>query len=182
DFQIAGALQQQCERMMDRFAVLQTKLSAGKPDENNPNNISKYAALYYPWLKITNPTTGVPLLVPPGGHVAGIYARSDTRVGVHKDPANELIEGITELQLQTNDQQQSILNPKGVNVLRYFKGAGNLVWGGRTTSNDPDWKYINVRRLFIFIEKSILHSTRWVVFEINDEPLWARVRRSISDF
>ena len=167
---------------MDRFAILQTKLSAGKPDENNPNNISKYAALYYPWLKITNPTTGVPLLVPPGGHVAGIYARSDTRVGVHKDPANELIEGITELQLQTNDQQQSILNPKGVNVLRYFKGAGNLVWGGRTTSNDPDWKYINVRRLFIFIEKSILHSTRWVVFEINDEPLWARVRRSISDF
>jgi phage tail sheath protein FI len=84
--------------------------------------------------------------------------------------------------LQTNDQQQAILNPKGVNVLRYFKGAGNLVWGGRTTSNDPDWKYINVRRLFIFIEKSILHSTRWVVFEINDEPLWARVRRSIGDF
>jgi phage tail sheath protein FI len=182
DFSIAGLLQSQCERMKDRFAILQTKQNAGKPETNSPHNVSKYAALYYPWLKIANPISSVPLLVPSGGHMAGIYARSDARVGVHKDPANELIEGITELQLQTNDQQQAILNPKGVNVLRYFKGAGNLVWGGRTTSNDPDWKYINVRRLFIFIEKSILRGTQWVVFENNDEPLWARVRRSIGDF
>jgi phage tail sheath protein FI len=182
DFSVAGLLQAQCERMKDRFAILQTKQNAGKPETNSPHNVSKYAALYYPWLKITNPISSVPLLVPSGGHMAGIYARSDARVGVHKDPANELIEGITELQLQTNDQQQAILNPKGVNVLRYFKGAGNLVWGGRTTSNDPDWKYINVRRLFIFIEKSILRGTQWVVFENNDEPLWARVRRSIGDF
>jgi phage tail sheath protein FI len=179
---IAGMLTTQCETMKDRFAILQAPLAAGTPANNNPSINSKYAAYYYPWLKITNPLTGVPLLAPSGGHIAGIYARSDTNVGVHKDPANEVINGIDELQLQTNDQQQAILNPKGVDVLRYFKGAGNLVWGGRTTSTDPDWKYINVRRLFIFIEKSILRGTQWVVFEINDEPLWARVRRSISDF
>lgn len=182
DFTVAGLLRDQCEQLKDRFAILQAPVSAGKPDQNTPQVVSKYAALYYPWLKILNPKTGVPLLIPSGGHMAGIYARSDTNVGVHKDPANEVIDGIAELQLQINDQQQAILNPKGVNVLRYFKGAGNLVWGGRTTTNDPDWKYINVRRLFIFVEKSILRGTQWVVFENNDEPLWARVRRSISDF
>jgi phage tail sheath protein FI len=177
---IAGLLTTQCETMKDRFAILQAPSAVTPP--NDPSINSKYAAYYYPWLKITNPLTGVPLLIPPGGHIAGIYARSDTNVGVHKDPANEVINGIDELQLQTNDQQQAILNPKGVDVLRYFRGAGNLVWGGRTTATDPDWKYINVRRLFIFIEKSILRGTQWVVFEINDEPLWARVRRSIGDF
>ncbi len=182
DFNVAGLLRDQCERLKDRFAILQAPLLAGTPELNTPQVVSKYAALYYPWLKISDPRTGVPLLIPPGGHMAGIYARSDTNVGVHKDPANEVIGGITALQLQINDQQQAILNPKGVNVLRYFKGAGNLVWGGRTTSNDPDWKYINVRRLFIFVEKSILRGTQWVVFENNDEPLWARVRRSVSDF
>jgi phage tail sheath protein FI len=85
--------------------------------------------------------------------MVGIYARSDTNRGVHKDPANEVIRGISQLQLQINNQEQAVLNPKGVNCLRYFKGQGNLVWGGRTTSPDPDWKYINVRRLFIFVEK-----------------------------
>jgi phage tail sheath protein FI len=182
NFTIAGLLRDQCEQLKDRFAILQAPLAAGTPENNNPSINSKYAAYYYPWLKITNPLTNVPLLIPSGGHIAGIYARSDTNVGVHKDPANEVINGITELQLPTNDQQQAILNPKGVDVLRYFKGAGNLVWGGRTTSIDPDWKYINVRRLFIFVEKSILRGTQWVVFEINDEPTWARVRRSVGDF
>ncbi|SRR6266568_615308 len=177
---IAGLLTTQCENKKDRFAILQAPSAVIPP--NDPSINSKYAAYYYPWLKISDPRTSVPLLIPPGGHVAGIYARSDTTVGVHKDPANEVIRGIDELQVQTNDQQQSILNPKGVNVLRYFRGAGNLVWGGRTTANDPDWKYINVRRLFIFVEKSILRGTQWVVFENNDEPLWARVRRSVSDF
>lgn len=182
NFTIAGLLVDQCEKLKDRFAILQAPLAAGIPENNNPSVNSKYAAYYYPWLKVINPLTSVPLLIPPGGHIAGIYARSDTNVGVHKDPANEVINNISELQLQTNDQTQAILNPKGVDVLRYFKGAGNLVWGGRTTSIDPDWKYINVRRLFIFVEKSILRGTQWVVFEINDEPLWARVRRSVGDF
>jgi phage tail sheath protein FI len=179
---ITPQLVAQCENLKDRFAILQADGTAKKPDANDPPPDSKYAAFYYPWLKVTNPLTGVPLLVPPGGHIAGIYARSDTNRGVHKDPANEVIRAIDELQLQTNNQQQAILNPKGVNVLRFFKGSGNLVWGGRTISRDPDWKYINVRRLFIFVEKSIERGTQWVVFEPNDEPLWARVRRSVGDF
>jgi phage tail sheath protein FI len=179
---ITSRLVSQCERLKDRFAILQAKVNAGKPENNDPPPDSKYAAFYYPWLRVTNPLTNAPLLIPPGGHVAGIYARSDTNRGVHKDPANEVIRGIDELQVKTNNQQQAILNPKGVNVLRYFKGRGNLVWGGRTISTDPDWKYINVRRLFIFVEKSIERGTQWVVFEPNDEPLWARVRTSVSEF
>lgn len=182
DFTIAGLLQTQCELLKDRFAILQAPLNAGTPENNNPSVNSKYAAFYFPWLTITNPNTGVPVLIPAGGHIAGIYARSDNNIGVQKDPANEVINGITQLQLTINDQQQAILNPKGVNCLRNFKGAGNLVWGGRTTTSDPDWKYINVRRIFIFVEKSIQRGTQWVVFEINAEPTWARVRRSISDF
>lgn len=184
DTNISQALLIQCETLKYRFAILQSPVAAGKPENNNPPFPSArgYAAYYFPWLQVTNPISGVPVLVPPGGHVAGIYARSDNNTGVHKDPANEIILGINQLQLQINNQQQAILNPKGVNCLRYFKGQGNLVWGGRTISPDPDWKYINVRRLFIFVEHSIQLGTQWVVFEPNDDTLWARARRSVSDF
>ena len=179
---IAGLLTTQCETMKDRFAILQAPLPAVKPEINNPSINSKYAAYYYPWVKVLNPLTGVPLLVPPGGHIAGIYARSDTNVGVHKDPANEVINGIAELQLQTNDQQQAILNPKGVNVLRYFKGPA--IWSGAGGRQRPirTGNTSTCGGLFIFMEKSIQRGTQWVVFETNDEPLWARVRRSVSDF
>jgi phage tail sheath protein FI len=179
---ITSQLVAQCENLKNRFAILQAKVNAGNPENNDPPADSKYAAFYFPWVRVTNPLTGASLLVPPGGHITGIYARSDTNRGVHKDPANEAIRGIDALQLNTNNQQQSILNPKGVNVLRFFKGSGNLVWGGRTISKDPDWKYISVRRLFIFVETSIERGTQWVVFEPNDEPLWARVRRSVGEF
>ena len=182
NFAIAEMLQEQCETQMDRFAILESSVAAGPPERNNPSVNSEYCAYYYPWLTIVNPNTGVQLLVPPCGHMAGIYARSDTKVGVQKDPANEVINGIAQLQLQTNDQQQAILNPKGVNCLRYFTGAGNLVWGGRTTSTDPDWQYINVRRIFIYVEASIQRGTQWVVFDINADPTWRRVVRSVSDF
>jgi phage tail sheath protein FI len=165
---------------MSRFAILSSKPNQLIPF--SPPLSSQYAAYYYPWMNITNPLTNSSMLIPPGGHVAGIYARSDDARGVQKDPANEVIQGIDSLQFILTDAQQALLNPVGINVLRYFKGTGNLVWGGRTISADPDWKYINVRRLFIFIEQSILQSTRWAVFEINDEPVWAQVRRSISDF
>lgn len=101
---------------------------------------------------------------------------------MHKNPVNEVILGIDSLQLQISNQDQSQLNPIGVNALRYFRTHGNLVWGGRTTSSDPEWKYINVRRLFIFVEKSIQEGTQWAVFEPNDERTWARVRRSVSGF
>jgi phage tail sheath protein FI len=186
DTSIANLLGIQCESLKYRFAILQASLTAGNhgPENLNTSYPSQrgYAAFYYPWLQVTNPVTGLPVLIPPGGHIAGIYARSDNNVGVHKDPANEIILGISGLQLPINNGQQSILNPKGVNCLRYFKGQGNLVWGGRTTSPDPDWKYINVRRLFIFVEQSILLGTQWVVFEPNNDALWARARRSVTDF
>lgn len=182
NFAIAEMLQEQCETQMDRFAILESPVAAGPPEKNNPSVNSEYCAYYYPWLTIVNPDTGVQLLVPPCGHMAGIYARSDTKVGVQKDPANEVINGIVQLQLNINNQQQAILNPKGVNCLRYFTGAGNLVWGGRTTSTDPDWQYINVRRIFIYVEESIQRGTQWVVFDINADPTWRRVVRSVSDF
>jgi uncharacterized protein len=178
---IAEKLRSQCETMKDRFAILQAVVAEPKPVTPTAQN-SKYAAFYYPWLNIIDSKTGNKILIPPGGHVAGIYARSDTERGVHKDPANEVIRNIDSLQLPIDNQTQSQLNPIGVNALRHFRGQGNLVWGGRTTSADPDWKYISVRRLFIFVEKSIERGTQWVVFEPNDEPTWARVRRSVGAF
>ncbi len=180
--QIATDLVAQCELRMDRFAILQSAYAAGTPANLTPSVPSKYAAFYYPWMNLTNPVTGRSLPIPPGAHVAGIYARSDNAIGVHKDPANEPILGIDSLQFNLNNETQAILNPRGVNCLRYFRGSGNLVWGGRTTTTNPDWKYINVRRLFIFIEKSIQLGTQWCVFQPNDAALWARVARSISDF
>lgn len=180
--QIAQLLQAQCENQMDRFAILQSGTNEGKPSGVTPTAISKYTAYYYPWLNVVDPTTNVVTLIPPGGHIAGIYARSDQEENVAKDPANEQILGIDSIQIPIDNGTQGILNPIGVNCLRYFKGQGNLVWGGRTTSSDPDWKYINVRRLFIYVEKSIQQGTQWVVFEPNDTPTWARVIRSVSDF
>jgi phage tail sheath protein FI len=183
DQTITDAIVAQCEALKYRFAILQSPVSQPPNGANLPFPSARgYAAYYYPWMWITNPITGTSVLIPPGGHMAGIYARSDTNRGVHKDPANEQILGIDQLQLQINNSRQGTLNPLGVNCLRFFRGSGNLVWGGRTTSADPDWKYINVRRLFIFIEKSIERGTQWVVFEPNDAPLWARVTRSVSDF
>jgi uncharacterized protein len=188
--QIAESLVEQCERLKDRFAIIQAPFAAPPIASHRPSVVSKYAAYYYPWLEVIDPPTGVTLMIPPGGHVAGIYARSDIERGVHKAPANEVIRGLyvnqsdpaSGLQLQISKGQQDILNPRGVNVLRNFPGRGNLVWGARTTSLDPEWKYVNVRRLFIFVEESIEESTPWVVFEPNDEPLWARVRRAVSGF
>jgi phage tail sheath protein FI len=180
--QVAGQLQQVCESLKDRFAILQSLPQAGGPSSVTPSVISEYAAFYYPWLNVVNPTTNLTTLIPPCGHIAGIYARSDNDENVAKDPANEQILGIDSIQLPINNQLQAILNPIGVNCLRYFKGQGNLVWGGRTTSSDSDWQYISVRRLFIYIEKSIQQGTQWVVFEQNDPTTWARVVRSVSDF
>lgn len=182
DDSINQALIDQCEILKDRFAILFSKRSYTAPGLTSISLNSKYAAFYFPWINVINPLNNQKVLMPPGGHVAGIYARSDNDIGVHKDPANEVILGIDSLQFNMNDQQQSQLNPIGINALRFFNGAGNLVWGGRTTTIDPDWKYINVRRLFIFVEKSTQRSMQWAVFEINDEPLWTRITRSVDAF
>jgi len=183
---IDDALRSSCETSKDRFAIFQSAPNPGPPDKVAipPTAISQrgYSAFYYPWVKVLNSKTNILTLIPPGGHIAGIYARSDANYNVAKDPANEQISGIDSLQLLINNGIQSQLNPIGVNCLRYFKAQGNLVYGGRTTSADPDWVYINVRRLFIFIEKSIQQGTQWVVFQPNDQTTWARVIRSVSDF
>ncbi|SEI82971.1 phage tail sheath family protein [Demequina mangrovi] len=147
------------------------------------------AALYYPWVEIVDPTVrpdpGAPtplLQLPPSGFAAGIYARSDVARGVHKAPANEVVLGITGFKQNITFDRQSVLNPEGVNALRFFEGRANRVWGARTMSSDPEWKYVNVRRLFLFLEHSIERSTQWAVFEPNNERLWASIRQSIEDF
>lgn len=176
-----------CENMKDRFAILDC------PPGLNPQQVkdwrmkdagydTKYGAVYYPWIRIANPLGGESILVPPSGHLAGIYARSDTERGVHKAPANEVIRGVMGVENQITKSEQDILNPIGVNCIRSFPGRGIRVWGARTLSSDASWRYINVRRLFNYIEESIQQGTQWIVFEPNDPALWARIRRDISAF
>ncbi len=174
-----------CENLASRFAVLDVPRDAKKvQDVINHRNIvdSTYAAMYHPWLQVFDPLDKKNIMVPPSGSVLGIYARSDNTRGVHKAPANEVVRGCVGLDCQFNKGEQDILNPKGVNLIRVFPGQGIRVWGARTTSSDGSWKYVNVRRLFIYIEESIKANTNWAVFEPNDEVLWVRVQRTISVF
>jgi phage tail sheath protein FI len=143
---------------------------------------SKYAALYWPWLDVMDPIDGRLFRIPPSGHMAGIWARSDDTRGVHKAPANEVVRGALALEYAITKGEQSQLNPIGVNCIRAFPGQGIRVWGARTLSSDPEWRYLNVRRLFNFIEESILAGTNWVVFEPNDQYLWESVRRNVGAF
>jgi hypothetical protein len=150
---------------------------------------TKYGALYHPWIEILDPLVpsapGVPprkLTLPPSGFVCGIYARSDIERGVHKAPANEIVRGLTKFEININKSRQDVLNPEGVNCLRFFEGRGSRVWGARTMSSDPEWKYVNVRRLFIYVEHSIDKATQWAVFEPNNERLWANIRSMVEDF
>jgi phage tail sheath protein FI len=176
-----------CEMMGDRVAVIDPppKLSPQQIKEwrvEKAGYDSKYAAMYYPWIKVFDPTSGTNRHVPPSGHLAGIWARNDNSRGVHKAPANEVIRGAVALETQITKAEQELLNPIGVNCIRAFPGRGIRVWGARTLSSDPAWRYLNVRRLFNYLEESILNGTQWVVFEPNDDALWARIRRTISAF
>ena len=174
-----------CENLGSRFAVLDVPRDARKvQDIINHREIfdSNYAALYHPWLEIFDPLDKKNIAIPPSGSILGIYARSDNTRGVHKAPANEVVRACVGLDCQFNKGEQDILNPKGVNLIRAFPGQGIRVWGARTASSDGSWKYINVRRLFIFIEESIKANTNWAVFEPNDEQLWVRVKRTIDVF
>ena len=150
---------------------------------------SRYAAVYYPWVVVSNPLArpgreDIPreLALPPSGFVSGIYARNDVERGVWKAPANEVVRGALRFELDINFAQQEMLNPIGVNCLRYLSGRGFRVWGARLASSDPEWKYVNVRRYFNYLESSIDRGTQWAVFEPNDEPLWAQVRLNIGAF
>lgn len=184
---VQTALIAHCEQMGDRVAVLDS------PPDMNPQEIknwrmnvagydSSYAALYYPWIEVMDAATNQPILIPPSGHLAGIWARSDTQRGVHKAPANEVIRGATRLAYTVTKGEQDVLNPIGVNCIRFFPGMGYRVWGARTLSSDAAWRYLNVRRLFNMVEQTLRISTMWAVFEPNDQRLWARLRRDVGAF
>ena len=176
-----------CELMGDRVAVLDP------PPGLSPQQVkdwrvdhagydSKYAALYYPWVKVYDPATGGNEFIPPSGYMAGVWARNDETRGVHKAPANEVVRGAIVVETHLTRAEQELLNPEGINCIRAFPGRGIRVWGARTLSSDPAWRYLNVRRLFNYLEESILSGTQWVVFEPNDDALWAKIRRTISSF
>jgi phage tail sheath protein FI len=179
-----------CENMKDRVAILDPlpDLNAQQIKDwrmTEAGYDSKYAALYYPWIQVANPNpgaNGASMFIPPSGHMAGIWARNDTERGVHKAPANEVMRGVLGLQNPITKSEQDSLNPVGINCIRAFPGRGIRVWGARTLSSDPSWRYVNVRRLFNFVEESIMVGTQWVVFEPNDQALWQRVKRTIVGF
>jgi hypothetical protein len=190
---VQNALITHCETLMYRFAILDPAPHAG----GNPPTLddiqtqrnqydTKYAAIYYPRIVVLDPLTNSDITVPPSGHMAGIYARVDDTRGVYKAPANELISGIDAIEIKVNKGDQDVLNPypTNINVLRDFtaQSRGLRVYGARCITSDNEWKYINVRRLFIFLEHSLDIGTQWAVFEPNDQALWARLTQSVSAF
>ena len=182
--EINEAIISHCEKMLYRVAAVDTPsgfLPNDALDYRN-NRSSNYAALYYPWITIPSPIDGTPLNVPPAPYMAGIWARSDNSYGVIKAPANEVVRSAVDFESRINKAQQELLNPEGVNCLRFFPGPGFLVWGARTISDDPEWKYLSIRRYFCYLEKSIDEGTQWVVFEVNGPALWDRVRHAVEGF
>jgi len=192
---VQNALIQQAEMLKYRFAILDPR-----PVKPNDDDVigkirafregfdTKYAALYFPRIQVRDPFNAKTIGLGPSGHMAGLYARVDIERGVHKAPANEVIRGIDTsngfhgLEVEVTKREQDQLNPKGINALRFFPNRNTRVWGARTLATDGSWKYINVRRIFIFVERSIDEGTQWVVFEPNDEKTWARVRQTITNF
>jgi hypothetical protein len=143
---------------------------------------SKMSTLYWPWIETTDPITRKAIMIPPSGHIAGVWARTDSERGVHKAPANEVIRGVTGLAFDITAAEQGSLNRIGINCIRAFSGRGIRIWGARTLSSDPEWRYLNVRRLFNYVSQSLLEGTQWSVFEPNDEHLWIQLRASIENF
>lgn len=190
---VHDALIRHCEQLGDRFAVLDARpgleLFANPTTDSidaqrdTVDSARGYAALYYPWLQVRPAGAGDPILVPPSGHVCGIFARSDGTRGVHKAPANEIVSGALGVERTMSDVDQGQLNLRGINVIRVFSSAGRpVLWGARTTATNRSWQYVNVRRLFLFLEESIQEGIRWAVFEPNGLSLWQQLRRTITDF
>lgn len=181
---VANALISHAQRMRYRIAVLDSvkdqSISAVRAYRAKFD--SKYAAFYYPWVKTTDPVTGLENVYPPSGFVAGIYARNDVERAVYKAPANEVVNLALGFEKTVNTGQQEVLNPEGINCFRFFEGRGNRLWGARCATSDPEWKYVNLRRYFAYLERSIDKGTQWAVFEPNGERLWANVRTTIEDF
>jgi len=173
-----------CENQQNRFAILdvpQDKVKVNDILEYREMVDSTYAAMYHPWVQVFDPITKKPGFVPPSGSVAGVFSRTDVTRGVHKAPANEIVQ-CTGLSVNYNNAEQDLLNPAGVNLIRALPGQGIRVWGARTVSSNSNFKYVNVRRLFIYVEQSIKAATNWVVFEPNNSSLWARVQMTVSSF
>ncbi|HEY2031754.1 MAG TPA: phage tail sheath subtilisin-like domain-containing protein [Myxococcales bacterium] len=173
-----------CALMRFRIAVIDSgnSLSITQVQDMRARFDSSYAAFYYPWVRVLDPVTRVPIFLPPSGFVAGIYARNDLNRAVYKAPANEVVNLSIGFERLLNKAQQDVLNPPGINCFRYFEGRGYLLWGARTMSSDPEWKYVNIRRYFAYLEHSIDHGTQWAVFEPNGPHLWSNVRQTIADF
>ena len=182
--QVTRLLISHAERMRYRIAVLDSPQGAALSEVRSFRSQvdSKYAALYYPWVTILDPMTGEEANMPPSGFVSGIYARNDVEKGVQKAPANEPVRLAISFEYLLNKAQQDVLNPEGVNCFRFFEGRGYRLWGARTISSDPEWKYVNLRRYFAYLERSIELGTQWVVFESNGHALWANVCRTVEDF
>lgn len=173
-----------CERLKSRFAVLDMPKDLTKTKdliEYRGLIDSTYAAMYHPWIQVFDRATNKPGFVPPAGAIMGVYSRTDIERGVHKAPANETV-ACTGLKVNYTQGEQDILNPEGINLIRMLPGQGIRVWGARTASSNSAFKYVNVRRLFIYVEESIKANTNWVVFEPNDATLWSRVALTISSF
>jgi len=172
------------QRMRYRIAVLDcgNNQTIGQVRAMRAQLDSTYAALYYPWVRVLDPVSQQETHMPPSGFVAGIYARNDVNRAVYKAPANEVVNLALGFERFLNKSQQEVLNPEGINCFRFFEGRGMRLWGARTISSDPEWKYVNLRRYFAYLERSIDKGTQWAVFEPNGEQLWANVRRTIEDF
>jgi uncharacterized protein len=178
---LPAALISHCERLQSRFVIFDSIRGQNPSSVTKPRD-SSFAALYYPWIYVKENGTDRLCLVPMGGHVAGIYAHTDIEVGVHKAPANQIVNGAAGLEIQMTSHQQDSLIPQGINSIRNFQGRGLLVWGARTLSSDPEWKYVTVRRLLIYLEASIKKGTAWVAFEPNSEVTWTKVKALTENF
>jgi phage tail sheath protein FI len=181
---IVGLLISHAARMKYRIAVIDSgdNQSIGQVRAMRAQFDSTYAALYYPWVRVMDPLTQREIYAPPSGFVSGIFARNDINRAVYKAPANEVVNLALGFERFLNKSQQEVLNPEGINCFRFFEGRGMRLWGARTMSSDPEWKYVNLRRYFAYLERSIDKGTQWAVFEPNGEQLWANVRRTVEDF
>lgn len=179
-----AAVLEHCDTLGERFAILDSLPGASVDEvlEQRGKLSGTNGALYYPWVRVLDGPASTNGFIPPCGHVAGVYARSDQRVGVHKAPANEVLEDVLDLEVNLTDSQQGELNPKGVSCLRAFPGRGIRVWGARTLSGDPAWTYVNVRRLFLTAGRWIERNMPVAVFEPNDARLWARISRELTAY
>jgi phage tail sheath protein FI len=184
---LQGKLIAHCENTGDRMVILDP------PNDLRPQDIldwrndtagydSKFATLYWPWIQVMDPLSKESMMIPPSGHVAGVWSRTDDTRGVHKAPANEVVMGANSLAFQITSAEQGALNQAGINCIRAFTGRGIRIWGARTLSSDPEWRYINVRRLFNYVSQSIMEGTQWSVFEPNDQALWFKLQASVGSF